>query len=416
MNQKNILLLIVDCLRADRFLKMAQDEKIIGGLMQSGCYCTQAMTTVTTTTPSVASMLTGLYPFEHGVLSLSGYKLTENCITLPQCLKDNGYNTAAFITGPLLNESGLDRGFCRYVYREESDYFSGRVRGDIVKQIKALRRPWFVVLHLWEMHERFHAEKSLVRRGLNKVTSKFGRPLYEIGPDPDDEKFTRRYDETLKKAVSAIRYIVDNLDLDLLIILGDHGERLTEPLHPDDLQRCRMVPRHGFHVYDYLLHIPLLFAGNDIPSGVINTQVSTVDIFPTVLDYLSLPQAEGLTGQSLWPLMNKQERDNQDRVIFCSASGIIFKNQSDWIEGIRTPEYKYICRPYSENKEESLYNLKSRSGESENVLRTTDSTTVNELRRKLSNIKMRRSSAETQMMDAEEDTSVMTKLKELGYI
>ena len=79
-----ILLLIVDCLRADRAFAQARlsPNGFLGRLVRRGHTFTSAVTVTPTTTPAVATMLTGLYPFEHGVRDHSGYRVKPGTATL----------------------------------------------------------------------------------------------------------------------------------------------------------------------------------------------------------------------------------------------------------------------------------------------------------------------------------------------
>ena len=67
-SRPSILLLIVDCLRADRAFAQARlaPDGYFGRLCERGFSFTNAVTVAPTTTPAVATMVTGLYPFEQG--------------------------------------------------------------------------------------------------------------------------------------------------------------------------------------------------------------------------------------------------------------------------------------------------------------------------------------------------------------
>jgi arylsulfatase A-like enzyme len=92
MTPPNILFIILDCLRADRF-----EREAFAALRGSGCHFQRAYTPIATTTPSVATMLTGLYPFEHGIVSLTGYKLREDPLIV---LGDHGERLTETVPSP----------------------------------------------------------------------------------------------------------------------------------------------------------------------------------------------------------------------------------------------------------------------------------------------------------------------------
>src|SRR5258708_7962716 len=115
--KQNVLLVTIDTLRADAL----------------GCYGGPAPTPAldrlaaesppfdfatapgVTTLPSHASILTGQYPFRHGLRDNSGYRLPPSARTAATMLKQAGYATAAFVAGfPLHSRFGLNQGFDLY--------------------------------------------------------------------------------------------------------------------------------------------------------------------------------------------------------------------------------------------------------------------------------------------------------------
>ena len=72
--QRNVLFLMVDCMRADILSDRRRYPSLpsIDALLARSTSFGETITAATTTTPSVATMLTGRYPSEHGVRSLLG--------------------------------------------------------------------------------------------------------------------------------------------------------------------------------------------------------------------------------------------------------------------------------------------------------------------------------------------------------
>ena len=67
------------------------------------------------TLPSHTSILTGLYPYQHGVRENSGYRLAPNARTAATLFKKAGYSTAAFVAAfPVHSRFGLNQGFDVY--------------------------------------------------------------------------------------------------------------------------------------------------------------------------------------------------------------------------------------------------------------------------------------------------------------
>ncbi len=72
-----------------------------------------------------------------------------------------------------------------------------------------------------------------------------------------------------------------------------------------------------FTLYDDACRVPMIVAGPDVPTGkVVQTPVSLVDCFPTVLEATGVephPEDATLPGESLWQIANGPERE---RVVF----------------------------------------------------------------------------------------------------
>ena len=113
-SQPNVLLVVVDSLRADRlgcYGNSRATSPAIDSLARDAIRFEHAYATAPWTMPSVASILTGLYPSEHGVQH--GFrKLALSHLTLPERLKARGYRTAAVVSHQLVGERfQFDQGF-----------------------------------------------------------------------------------------------------------------------------------------------------------------------------------------------------------------------------------------------------------------------------------------------------------------
>src|SRR5436309_1617295 len=172
----NILFLLIDCLRADAVTGARRRARTptIDRLVRSGVACTQAIASASSTTPCVASLLTGTYSFVHGIRSIFGLKLNPSVSSLVEILRRHGYQTYAEVSGPLFPETGLDRGFDSYRFREGSAYLSTAWGADLRQRLQraAFTPPWFLLLHLWELHHHRHILPEFRSRA-------YGRNRYE---------------------------------------------------------------------------------------------------------------------------------------------------------------------------------------------------------------------------------------------
>ena len=114
----DVLLITIDTLRADALGfagNSAVETPTLDRLAASGRVFTQAHAHNVVTLPSHANILTGVYPYQHGVRDNSGFRLPVEIPTLATVLAEHGYRTAAFVAAyPLDSQFGLDRGFDLY--------------------------------------------------------------------------------------------------------------------------------------------------------------------------------------------------------------------------------------------------------------------------------------------------------------
>jgi arylsulfatase A-like enzyme len=412
---RNILFVLVDCLRADAVwgddrgtVTPAMDQ-----LISRGTYFSQAISTASTTTTCVGSMLTGNYPFTHGIRTLSGHKLNSGCITLPEVLRKHGYHTYGLVTGPLSPLTGLDRGFEEYQFRTEDIYLSGDWGQALRRRFEqgAFREPWFIFLHLWEIHKP--------RKVLPEFDSKrFGVDPYERAVSSLDPELGKLFELAGKDAT--------------IILHGDHGEnreivrqsllfrfyhRLKRRLHYSVDPRFYKIG-HSFHVYDFLVRVPLLFVGPGIfPAGkVVPDQVRQIDIFPTIADALgiAIPPSHG---RSLIPLVNGESLPEAPAHV--AAVGESLQGAKNWRVGLRTPEWKYVFAPQNLGIPEELYRLHADPHEFRNLAKKRPHV-AKELRGKLLEIidgtYYVNDVGDGEEMSEGERQIMEQRLKELGYL
>src|SRR4051794_12884680 len=115
--RQNVLLVTIDTLRADALgcYGGKAATPAIDRLAADGVRFEFAHAHAVTTLTSHASILTGTYPFEHGIRDNSGYRLPPGSRTLASRLRSGGYATAAFVAAfPLHSRFGLNQGFDLY--------------------------------------------------------------------------------------------------------------------------------------------------------------------------------------------------------------------------------------------------------------------------------------------------------------
>lgn len=321
------------------------------------------ISTTSTTIPSVASIFTGVYPVIHDVRDLGAGSAYTKCVTLPQVLKGKGYHTYAEVTGPLIRETNLFTDFDHHVHRTEKTTIHTDWGENLINTFKreGFEEPWFVFLHLWELHR-----PRAIKRGFDK--RKYGK---------------NKYERALSSLDSYFGTLLDNVD-SMVVVHGDHGERIEDTLVEKVYSTLKPVltrqghkPKegkgpfwgvgHGYHVYDFLINPPFIVCNADVTpkKKVVTTPVSQIDILPTLLDLLGVPLLSKVQGISLVPLMMGGYID--ERPLFIETCGSI-KNAETWKVGVRTSTYKYIYSPFSKEGVDELYDLEHDPEEKKNIV------------------------------------------------
>ncbi len=235
------------------------------------------------TLPSHATMLTGLYPPDHGVRDNTGFRLDASIPTIATIARERGWATGAFVAAfPLDSRYGLDRGFEVY----DDGYAPSGTPGEFSMPERAgpevvsaalawwrgqKGRPRLLWVHLYEPHAPY-------------------RPA-----PPFAEKFhADPYLGEVSAADAALAPLFDALNGEsgrtLAVVTSDHGESLGE--HGE--------ATHGLFAYEATLRVPLvLWAPGTLPARREKSPARHVDLLPTILEGAGLPIPAGLPGRSL---------------------------------------------------------------------------------------------------------------------
>lgn len=285
----DVVLVTIDTLRADAtgFSGNAQaSTPLLDQLAAAGTVFTDTHAHSVVTLPSHTNILTGLYPYQHGVRENSGFRLAENVPTLATLLHDAGYSTAAFVAAfPLDSRFGLNRGFDvyddHYPLGADPEHFEmAQRRGDEVvaaavawwkKTAPAQGRPRFLWVHLYDPHAPYTPPEPFASRFR-------GNPyLGEVAAA----------DSFLTPLLAP--FLAGHERPALLVVTADHGESLGE--HGE--------ATHGIFAYEATLKVPLMLWGDGVGAGRDERAAFHVDIVPTVLQRLGLPAPAALPGHSL---------------------------------------------------------------------------------------------------------------------
>ncbi len=257
------------------------------------------------TTVSHATILSGSYPPFHRVDDF-GAPLPASVPYLPDLLKANGYETAAF-TGSLILDPrngtapGFDRGFdvfdagFRLRRPGEDRYTTIERRGDeVTRRAVAFmtspqrRAPFFVWVHLFDPHDPYEPPGDLQKP--------FAKEPYD-----GEIAFSDRQVGRLVAAAGTNATIV---------IAGDHGESLGD--HGETT--------HGVFLYDATMRVPLMMRIGGRGSGMrVAARVRLADVAPTILESSGVAVPPTMQGQSLLPLTLKGGNAD-DRPVYAETS------------------------------------------------------------------------------------------------
>ncbi|KYK23659.1 hypothetical protein AYK24_07200 [Thermoplasmatales archaeon SG8-52-4] len=400
INEKNLILITVDCLRADHLHCMGYKKNItptLDYLANNGILFTNAIANGSNTSLSVASFLTSTLP---------PVKFNPK-ETLASFLKKNGYVTGAFNPNPILSTSNGNRnsikGFDIYdillsdikryfifseiifasivkLYRENINkkgnvIIKNSFLNNIILQIlsnllytkryrygppaeeinqKALfwmkkqKGKFFVWLHYMDVHEPYYAEEYKDKKELRYLITKY-RYLPNKLTIKEIKKLIDIYDLEIKYVDNAINNFLKhlkNLNLfknSIIIISADHGDAFGE--HGTFGHGGKYYPQ----LYDEVLHVPLIIYNINRKGLKIDRQVQLLDLAPTICNMLKITNSPHFFGGNFF-------KPSKRGIIINCRSSIAY----------RTNNYKLIINKNKEQGNE-LYNLKKDPKEAINI-------------------------------------------------
>jgi glucan phosphoethanolaminetransferase (alkaline phosphatase superfamily) len=351
-HRKNVVLIIVDSLRADRMQVYGYPRAttpFLSQLVQTGCMKKVEMA-FSTCSESFCGITSTLASREFRDISAPTFQLQD-------VLRDEGYRTWFLLSGNHTSWNGL-----QFFYRaDEGTLFDGTqtqrytmdddrlVLEGLERVPPASRQPAFFYFHLMSTHFLgVEFDESHV----------FTRPDDRVSPGLQPFKMANllnkpdRYDDKVLQADGVIHQIFDALtakhylDDATVVIIGDHGEGLGERHWA-----------HGWDLHNEDIRIPMLIY--DVPTAAYPdlSFAAQVDVAPTILDRLGLPIPASWQGQSLLAPTPKRFTYHQT-YFFPNRYAVIDRDDPALFKFISTPQY---------GKEE-LYDLRKDGGEARNLV------------------------------------------------
>jgi arylsulfatase A-like enzyme/Tfp pilus assembly protein PilF len=450
---QNVLLITVDTLRADALGSYGGPAATpaLDRLAADGVRFDFAHAHAVTTLTSHASILTGTYPFQHGIRDNSGYRLAAETRTVATWLKRVGYATAAFVGAfPVHSRFGLNQGFDVY-----DDQFGDTRAPD---EFAMPERPASTVVPL---ARQWIADQGAGRAGQAGGAGRAGRagragqagqaggagraggPGTEAKswfvwvhvfdphapyrpPPPFDTRYASQpYYGEVAAVDAALAPLLDDLRTaskpTLVIVTGDHGEALGD--HGEQ--------SHGLFAYESTLRVPLIiaplggtqsaqrsqsesffagfaaFAFRNASAGggeVSSVSARHVDILPTILDAVGLAVPADLVGRTLLTAADGAERLSPRPSYFEAMSATLNRGWAP-LTGVIVGREKYIDLPIAER-----YDLAADSAEQANLVGRSP-----ERDRTLA-AALRGFNSTTPGPRQMEDAEAATRLRALGYL
>ncbi|HZT75379.1 MAG TPA: sulfatase-like hydrolase/transferase [Vicinamibacterales bacterium] len=412
---QNVLLITIDTLRADALGAYGGPARTpaLDRLAADGVRFDFAHAHAVLTLPSHTSILTGLYPFQHGVRENSGYRLAPNAQTLATRLKRAGYATGAFVGAfPVHSRFGLNVGFDVY----DDRFGETRAPTEFVmperpaSEVVPLARAWIGArgstgspradpatasprsdpasgASRADAATSARADRATDARADAATTARpepvEGRAQpwfvwvhvfdphapYRPPPPFDAEYAGRPYYGEVAATDAALGPLLDDVRAaarpTIVIVTGDHGESLGE--HGE--------ATHGLFAYESTLRVPLIIAelggtpavrSNADQGEVSHAAARHVDLVPTLLDAVGQPIPTDLPGRSLLRAENRRA-DAHVTSYFEAMAGMLNRGWAP-LSGVLADREKFIDVPIPER-----YDLATDPAETQNLYgRTPD--------------------------------------------
>ncbi len=450
-----VILITIDTVRADHLGVYGYKKETspnIDGFARDGVLWENAIVQVPLTRPSHFTILSGRYPSSHGLLD--NFSATpENIPLLSDMLGEKGNKTAAFVSAAVLNSSFNTRlGFQMYSDRIENVVFDNSfLLVFALRKIEALGRikaensaretnekvfTWlkenkenhfFMWVHYFDPHtpynpapafrkmftdsdydiekyysyewEKENYDSVQKKVHIDKKIADYAVALYDAEIRTLDEELGRLFSE-----LKGLKLYEDSL----IILTADHGESFEHGYYFD----------HGDRLYDGLIRVPLIikFPGGKWQGKTIETQVSSIDIAPTILEYLSLNHSEKMDGKSMISQVSNNEIDSQAETNYAfslTPYQAFFYYKAKELQSVRSNKWKYIYDVRT--RETELYDLDS-DPEEQNNFASSRPDILQEFNSELTKVTNSMSKGGGRSKTIEIDSTTKDQLKSLGYI
>ena len=296
----------------------------VDSLAAGGSRFEMAFCTAPQCSPSRASLATGRYPHNNGVMGLAhhgfDWELDQAVPHLASLLAGNGFETHLF-GGQHVSLHPERLGFSRHHAEKNGQAIAGVVE-DLVAGAGDQRL--YLEINFEETHRPYPHIAETDRQGLDLP------PYLPDGRAAVEEMAAleegiRLMDEAAGRVLEALRQ-AGRADSAFVVFTTDHG---------------MAMPRAKCTLYDPGLEVSLLMRWPEggVQAGATLPQlVSNIDVLPTILDAAAVDHPPGVQGRSLLPMLRGEPQAGRE-AIFAEKT---FHSYYDPMRGIRTRRHKLI--------------------------------------------------------------------------
>ena len=399
-------------------------------MAENGAYLKNAFVSTSLSSPSRATILTGMYAHDHKVVD-NRSPLPEGLVFFPEYLQKAGYETGFFGKWHMGDTGAAPQpGFDRWEsFKGQGKYYNVKMNingkevecppDEYITEIltdhamdfisECGEKPFFVYLSHKAVHDPFKASEE--RKGMYSgctfpVPESFRTPYYGLHslPSKDSDGVPAsgeawygdgRMPDWVKQQRESwhgVDYLYHGrADLlteqrhycEALTSLDDNIGRLFDFLREKGLDKSTLViymgdngfcwGEHGLidkrTFYEASARVPMLaYCPEIIPAGtVVEELVQNIDIAPTIMDACGLEKADQMRGESMLPLLEGQEvHDWRDKVFYEYYWEYDFP-QTPTMFGVRTERYKYI-RYHGIWDTDEFFDLENDPDETDNLI------------------------------------------------
>ncbi len=397
----NVVVLLIDTLRADHLSCYGYQQPgnpspispVLDNLASQGTLFENTYAQAPWTRPSVASLMTGLFPTSHDTVTMYD-RMPEGLETVATLLRKRGYQTAAFSANAQVSPNfGFNRGFDYFwtdvSYSLRSYCALNNLRRDLIHTLVATvpklaaklqggstgkekksrssearklnsqvttwlgeqdkAKPTFLYVQYIDPHDPYDAPAGWQPEGVPNIHEVMGgidfgaemdsppRPLngsiFPIPPADALANLLSHYDAEIRYCDTEIGKLVTYLEENGF--LGPEDYLLITADHGEEFYDHQQW-KHGHSLFQEMVQVPLIVRGPNVRHQRIETSVQLVDILPTISEWTGDSIASPVHGQSLVSLLNTGSNPEPTILFFERPKGAFP------MQAIRKGDYKMI--------------------------------------------------------------------------